>query len=73
LASSRWAEVRVLTVARVPTGINLGVSTIPWGVENTPTLALVLLHLAWSWKEKLPMSVEEVREVRGGKGIVERE
>jgi hypothetical protein len=34
---------------------------------------LVLLHLAWSWKEKLPMSVEEVREVRGGKGIVERE
>jgi hypothetical protein len=47
--------VIVLTLAKVPTGINLGVSTIPWGVENIPALALVWLQVARLAKEKLAL------------------
>lgn len=32
--------VMVFTVACVPTGIKTGVSTLPWGVSSSPSLAL---------------------------------
>jgi len=31
--------MRLFTVASVPTGMNDGVGTSPWGVENTPARA----------------------------------
>ena len=34
---------KVLTVAKVPTGINIGTSTSPWGVWRIPYLAPVFL------------------------------
>jgi hypothetical protein len=38
-------------LARVPTGMKRGVSTMPWGVWKTPALAWVWLQRAWHWKE----------------------
>ncbi len=38
-ASRRWSGVTPLTVPRVPTGMNAGVSTRPWGVHRTPARA----------------------------------
>lgn len=34
----------------VPTGMNAGVSNVPWGKVNVPALALP--HCATSWAEK---------------------
>jgi len=39
LSSFSSSGVRVLTVARVPTGINIGVLILPCGVVKTPVLA----------------------------------
>jgi hypothetical protein len=47
-----------LTFANVPTGINLGVCTTPWGVWNTPTRASVCWHSASTVKLKLKLEVE---------------
>src|SRR5690554_615918 len=42
-SSSSWG-VMVFTVAWVPTGIKIGVSTTPWGVSRRPRRALLPLH-----------------------------
>src|SRR5688572_24624625 len=38
-AAASWSGVRPLTVAWVPTGMNVGVSTGPWGVVSRPVRA----------------------------------
>src|ERR1022692_2470615 len=50
-ASSRGA--RPFTVAWVPTGMNTGVSTMPWGVCSKPARARVTGHSAWISKGNL--------------------
>ena len=37
--SFSWFGVRPFTVALVPTGMNTGVSTMPWPVNNLPLRA----------------------------------
>jgi len=76
LASTIWAPVsascgvlRPLTVARVPTGMNRGVSTTPWGVSKRPVRARVRLLLAVMVKRKVngegPVGVLATRRLSG--------
>jgi adenosylcobinamide-GDP ribazoletransferase len=50
--SRSWEAVTPFTVARVPTGMNRGVVTTPWGVWKQPQRARVLRHWAVMSKEK---------------------
>ena len=47
---SFWASTP-FTVPTVPTGMNIGVSMVPWGATKVPALALVAESAARIWKD----------------------